>query len=106
MAVGQQCKAEMMRKSEKGMDGDNIKSKETDKTEGESQGPTGTHRFVIYYLYPDLIFHVLLLLAIPTRSVSHSTQTEGTVELITAKQLRTSPAKLLSILQCFYVKVR
>lgn len=75
MAVGQQCKAELMRISEKGMDRDNIKSKDTDKTEVESQGLTGTHGFVIYYLYPDLIFHMLLLLAIPTRSVSHVTQT-------------------------------
>lgn len=65
------------------MERGNIKSTATNKTEVESEGLTGTHRFVIYYLYPDLIFHMLLLLAIPTRSVLHVTQALKSVELIT-----------------------
>lgn len=69
------------------MDRGNIKSTATNKTEVESEGLTGTHGFVIYYLYPDLIFHTLLLLAIPTRSVLYVTQALKSVELIASKQL-------------------
>lgn len=69
------------------MDRGNIKSTAANKTEVESEGLTGTHRFVIYYSYPDLIFHMLLLLAIPTRSVLHVTRALKNIELITSKQL-------------------
>lgn len=68
------------------MDGENIKSKAADKIEVESEGLTGTHRFVIYYLYPDLIFHMLLRTGNPNMlSAPCYTNSEKTLELITSK---------------------
>lgn len=74
------------KKSEKGKDRENTKSKAADRTEVESEGLTGTHGFVIYYLYPDLIFHMLLHTGIPNMlSAPCYTNSEETVELITSK---------------------
>lgn len=62
-------------KNQTGVGRENIKSKAADKIGAESEGLTGTHRFVIYYLCPDLIFHMFYRLAIPTRPVLHVTET-------------------------------
>lgn len=92
-------------KSEKGMDTENITSKAADKIEVESEGLTGTHRFVIYYLYPDLIFHMLLHTGNPNMlSAPCYTNSGETVEFITAKQLWANPARFWSVFQCSDVK--
>lgn len=68
------------------MDRENIKSKAADKIEVESEGLTGTHRFVIYYLYPDSMFHMLLHTGNPSvLSAPCYTDSEEAVELITPK---------------------
>lgn len=73
-------------KSEKGMDTENITSNAADKIEVESEGLTGTHRFVIYYLYPDLIFHMLLHTGNPNMlSAPCYTNSRENAEFITAK---------------------
>lgn len=71
-------------KSEKGMDTENITSNAADKIEVESEGLTGTHRFVIYYLYPDLIFHMLLHTGNPNM-LSAPCYTNSRQKFITAK---------------------
>jgi len=57
------------------MDRENTKSKAADKPKVESEGLTGTHRSVIYYLQPDLSSTCYYILALPTRSVLHVVQT-------------------------------
>lgn len=94
------------KKSEKGMDTENITSKAADKIEVESEGLMGTHRFVIYYLHPDLIFHMLLHPGNPNMlSAPCYTNSAETPELITAQCLWANPARFWRVFQCCDVQV-
>lgn len=92
-------------KSEKGMDTENITSKAADKIEVESEGLTGTHRFVIYYLYPDLIFHMLLHTGNPNMLSAPCYTNSGENCGVHHSQVALGqPCQVLESLQCSDVK--